>query len=286
MLLGCHISIAGGIAACFERAALVGCESFQIFTQNQRRWKSVTYNPEEITSFKQARKKHGFDKTPLVAHASYLINLCARQAEKLQKSRNALSEELQRCAALGIDYLVIHPGAHGGTGEDYGLATIAETLNSVLQNNISPTIVLLETTAGQGSGLGYRFEHLQKIIEQVEQDNRLGVCVDTCHIFAAGYNIASKNGWQNALEQMADTFGLNRIKVFHLNDSLKEAGSRRDRHAALGKGFIGWPAFERLLREGRFAQIPGLLEVPGGMDVFAEDIALLKQMRRKTQIID
>ncbi len=215
--------------------------------------------------------------SPLISHASYLINLCAQDEEKLHRSRQALKEELQRCDALGVEYLVVHPGSHGGKGETWGVETIARSIRAVLGEYEPKTRLLLETIAGQGTGVGYRFEELGAILAKVDRPVQTGVCVDTCHIFAAGYDIRSD--WEVVLKEMDHAFGLETIKVFHLNDSMKPFASRKDRHAPIGKGMIGEKSFEILMREPVFKKIPGILEVPGGDDVFAENIKWLKTKR-------
>ncbi len=280
MQAGCHISISGGIHLAFERALEVGCEALQIFTQNQRQWKSVTYSQEQISRFKAARADMNFGPVPLTAHASYLINMCAADDDKLRKSRTALLDELKRCDSLGLEYLVIHPGSHGGRGEQWGLDKIAETLDEVLSLYSAEAKILLETTAGQGHNLGYCFEHLAQIIDRAQHNEALGVCIDTCHIFAAGYDIEDEQGWRETFARIEQSIGLQRVHVLHLNDSQKEKGSRRDRHAPLGEGFIGLKSFEILMNTEAFAEAPAILEIPGGMDKFAENIKLLKAMRR------
>ncbi len=277
MFLGCHVSVAGGLNNAFERAENVGCEAFQIFTQNQRQWKSTILTQEQKDGFRIMRKNSAFSLVPLTAHASYLINLCAQEDEKLSRSRQALIEELQRCDTLGLEYLVLHPGSHGGKGETWGIETISQSIMSVFSVYKPKVRLLLETIAGQGTGVGFRFEELSTILTQVAQPNAMGVCVDTCHIFAAGYDIRS--GWDSVLNQMDNAFGLDSIKVFHLNDSIKPLGSRRDRHAPIGQGMIGAKSFKILMQETLFRKIPGILEVPGGDDVFAENIKWLKSKR-------
>ena len=279
MKIGCHVSISGGIQYAFERADSLGCESFQIFTQNQRQWKSIEYDENTLQEFFSERKQHQFDRIPVIAHASYLINLCAQEPEKLEKSRRAFLEELNRCDQLGIAGLVIHPGAHGGKGEDWGIAAIADSINYALDIYSPQVQILLETTAGQGTGIGSRFEHFKQIMDLTVSESKVGVCVDTCHIFAAGYDIRSKEGWVETLQRMDDSFGLEQVAVFHLNDSKKEFDSRRDRHAPVGEGFIGAESFEILMKMERFKEIPGILEVPGGDAVFMKNIKLLKEMR-------
>ncbi len=280
MKIGCHVSIAGKIWQCFERAEAVGAEVLQIFTQNQRQWKSVQYAREDIEQFRRLRREGPYRDVPLIAHASYLINLCADNAEKLQRSRAAFTDELKRCDALGIDYLVIHPGSHGGKGEEWGIATVAETLNLVM-NAYSPRVqILLETTAGQGNNLGYRFEQLQAIIEQTERKDRLAVCVDTCHIFAAGYDLQDEAAVDETLRRFDEILGLQQLKVWHFNDSLKEKGSRKDRHAPIGQGQIGLRAFAYLMNHPSFLHHPAVLEIPGGEEQFKQDIARLKAVRQ------
>ncbi|MEJ2542525.1 MAG: deoxyribonuclease IV, partial [Calditrichaceae bacterium] len=188
MKIGCHISIQGGIENSLQRASELGCESFQVFTQNQRQWISKIYSDEEITAFQKAKKKFGFNHTNIISHASYLINLCASESDKLVKSRQAFLEELKRCDALGINWVVIHPGAHGGSGEEWGVMTIARSLNKILKSYIPKVKILLETIAGQGTGIGYTFEQLAAIRNQVKNKDVIGFCMDTCHIFSAGYS--------------------------------------------------------------------------------------------------
>ncbi len=280
MKIGCHVSIAGKVWQCFERANSVGSEAFQIFTQNQRQWKSVHYAEEDLKQFHTLRNRSRFKDVPLVAHASYLINLCADDDEKLQKSRNAFVEELKRCDSLGLNYLVIHPGSHGGKGEEWGIQMVAETLNWSLEQYIPKVQILLETTAGQGNNIGYRFEHLSGIINSVEKNDHVAVCVDTCHIFAAGYGLENVKTVEDTLSEFDGILGLEKIKVWHFNDSLKEKGSRRDRHAPIGEGMIGLTAFEYLVNEPFFKEHPAILEIPGVMEKFKENIALLKRMRK------
>lgn len=278
MIFGCHISIAGGVENAPPRAKALGAECFQVFTQNQRQWKSVTYSASQVAAFKEARRQNGYAPVPLVSHASYLINMCALEEDKLQRSRQALSQELARCDHLGIEYLVIHPGSHGGRGEEWGLAAVADTLNQVLQQDYNVKI-LLETTAGQGSNLGYRLEHLSEIISRTKHPERLAVCVDTCHVFAAGYDIDGEQGWQNFMRRVEELIGLEKLLAVHLNDSLHPLDSRKDRHAAIGEGYIGQDGFTRIVRDERLQKTPGILEIPGGDEKFADNLALLKLMR-------
>ena len=277
MLIGCHVSVAGGLHLAFTRAQALGCETAQIFTQNQRQWRATRFSAEQIELFRDERQAARYGGSPLVSHASYLINLCAQEDEKLHRSRQALKEELQRCDALGIEYLVVHPGSHGGKGNAWGIDRIARSIQSVFNEYQPKVCLLLETIAGQGTGVGYRFEELAAILDAVDRPEGTGVCVDTCHIFAAGYDI--RQGWDPVLKEMVSTFGLEAIKVFHLNDSMKPFASRKDRHAPIGQGMIGGKSFEILMQDTFFKKIPGILEVPGGDDVVAENIKWLQSKR-------
>ncbi len=279
MKIGCHVSIAGHVWQCFERAESVGAEVFQIFTQNQRQWKSVKYAEEDIKQFRHLRYEGPYGKVPLVAHASYLINLCADDPQKLQRSRQAFLDELKRCDTLGIDYLVIHPGSHGGKGEAWGLALVTETLNLAFKTYVPHVQVLLETTAGQGNNLGFRFDQLRTIIDGIERKDKVAVCVDTCHIFAAGYGLENERAIDETLDQFDDILGMEQLKVWHFNDSQKEKGSRKDRHAPIGEGLIGIDPFVYLMNHPAFIDHPAILEIPGGEAKFKENIALLKKAR-------
>lgn len=280
MKIGCHVSIAQNIWACFERALSVKSEVFQIFTQNQRQWKSVHYSKEDVEKFHEIRQQSPYAKEPIVAHASYLINLCADDEEKLVKSREAFVEELKRCDLLGIDYLVIHPGSFGGQTLEWGIEKVAETLNFAMDVYEPRVQILLETTAGQGNNLGYRFEQLQAIREKVHHREKVAYCLDTCHIFAAGYELESVEGLKRTLFLAEETLEIDLIKVWHFNDSLHERGSRKDRHAPIGEGKIGLAAFEFLMNYKAFETTPAILEIPGGMEKFAENIELLKSLRK------
>mgnify|MGYP005835232643 CR=1 FL=1 len=279
MKIGCHVSIQDGIENCFSRAAQLNCETLQIFTQNQRQWIAREYTEPTIAAFQRSRSTEGFAGVPILAHASYLINLCAPDEEKLQRSRLAFLQELHRCDRLGIDYLIIHPGAHGGKGMSWGITKIAETLNWALKQYRPAVKILLETIAGQGTGVGSRFEELRQIMDAVNESGHLGVCLDTCHIFAAGYSIKNDKEWEKVLRSLERNLGLQRVRAIHLNDSLYECGSRKDRHAAIGHGQIGLQSFRFLMNFSAFAGTAGVLEVPGGDVAFQQGIALLKSLR-------
>lgn len=278
-LLGAHQSIAGGLHLAFERIARVGGESLQIFTANQRQWKAKTLTEEEIRLFKQAWREHG--SMPVASHASYLINLAAAEPEKVEKSIVAFSEELVRCRQLGISMVVIHPGSHGGRGVEAGLENVTRNVEQALIRADaldSALKILLETTAGQGTSLGSAFEELGYLLHHNRYPEHLGVCVDTCHIFAAGYDIRHPKEYRQTLGALAEHIGLDRIHLFHLNDSQKDCGSRVDRHAHIGRGRIGLEGFRLLLNDERFAHLPMTLETDKGPDL-AEDIENLARLR-------
>lgn len=278
-LLGAHQSVAGGLHLAFDRIRQVGGASLQIFTANQRQWRTAPLQPEEIRLFQKRWQENG--RMPVASHASYLINLATSQTEMAIKSVDAFVEELQRCRQLGIDFVVIHPGSHGGAGIEQGLAEVVRNLDLVLERSgvlESEMKVLLETTAGQGTALGSRFEELGWLLQQSRFPAHLGICVDTCHIFAAGYAFSSPAGYQQTLDQLEHCIGCDRIHFFHLNDSKKECGSRVDRHEQIGEGKIGIDGFRHLLTDPRFLHHPMTLETPKGIDL-AEDIENLRRLR-------
>lgn len=261
MLIGAHMSISEGLYKAFLRGKEVGCTTIQIFTKNSNQWKAKDLTEEEILKFKETQKETGIN--PVVVHDSYLINLGSPEKELLQKSREAFLVELKRCEQLSIPYLVMHPGSHLGAGESEGIKQIAESLNWAMENTKGyQTQVLLENTAGQGTNLGYRFEHLAEILEQIEEKARFGVCLDTCHTLAAGYDIRTEEGYHKTLDAFDQIVGLARIKAFHVNDSKKGLGSRVDRHENIGEGCLGLDVFRCLLHDKRFSKIPKILETP------------------------
>ncbi len=260
-LLGAHMSISEGLYKAFLRGKEVGCTTIQIFTKNSNQWKVKDLTEEEILKFKQAQKETGI--SPVVAHDSYLINLGSPDRELLQKSREAFLIELKRCDQLDIPYLVMHPGSHVGAGESEGIRRIAESLNWALEKTPgSRVMILLENTAGQGTNLGYRFEHLAEILERVEEKPRFGVCLDTCHLLAAGYDIRTEQGYQRTLQEFDGIVGLSRVKAIHVNDSKKGLGCRVDRHEHIGEGCLGLEAFRCFLKDERFKEVPKILETP------------------------
>lgn len=269
LLLGSHMSIAGGVHTTFERGAIVGCTTMQVFVKNNNQWFGKPQTQEDISKYKTEEAKTTI--APVVAHAAYLINLCAANTDTLNRSRNAFVDELKRCEAFGIKALIFHPGAHVGAGEEEGIKRIAESLNIIHQKtNHVNVLTTLEGTAGQGSAIGYRFEHLRNIIDLVEK-NRMAVCLDTCHLFAAGYNISTEDGWNDTIKQFDEIVGLNRLVAIHTNDSKKELGSRVDRHDHIGKGLIGLTAFRMLMNDERLVHVPKILETEKSEDM-QEDV--------------
>lgn len=275
--LGAHMSIAGGVDKALWRGQQVGCETVQIFTKSPNRWAAKPLDPADVQRFRAARRETGIE--PVWAHDAYLINLAAPEEPLWRRSLEAFVDEVERCQILGLPYLVTHAGAHKGSGEDVGLARIVEALDIACRRTTgSPVQILLETTAGQGSYLGYRFEHLAWIIEHAACPERLGVCFDTCHAFAAGYELRTPEGYEETWAQFDALVGLERLKVFHLNDALKELGSRVDRHTHIGEGELGLAAFGMLLNDPRFCDHPMVLETPKGPDMEEDrrNLALLR----------
>ena len=282
--LGAHESIAGGLHRAFDRARSVGCDTVQIFVKSNRSWAVKPLAEGAITRFRTKAEETGI--RPVVGHTSYLLNLGTSDETLWTKSRDALIVELGRCEALDVPYLVLHPGAHVGAGEEAGLARVAQALGQV--HAATPdlrTQILLETTAGQGTSLGYRFEHLAWLIEHTPAGERLGVCLDTCHSFAAGYELRTPEGYAATMEAFDLTIGLERLKALHLNDCKGDLGSRKDRHEHIGKGRIGLDGFRHLVNDPRLAGLPGLLETPKSDDLHEdrENLALLRSLRTNAQ---
>jgi deoxyribonuclease-4 len=271
------MSIAGGIHKALERGASIGCECIQLFTTNPRQWAARSLSGEDVRLFRQKKQETGIE--PVIAHDSYLINLGSSNQELRHKSVTAFSAELRRCAKLGIRYLVMHPGSHGGDGDEAGSRRIADAFNVLFERNPEQDVtVLLETTAGHSNSLGGTFEQLARIIELVERSERLGVCFDTCHAFVAGYDLRAREGYERTFQDLDGTVGLSRLSVVHLNDSKRELGSHGDRHEHIGKGFLGLEPFRMLLNDARFRALPMTLETPKGKDM-AEDVENLALLR-------
>lgn len=271
--LGAHMSIAGGVHRALERGASIGCASVQIFLKNNMQWAGSPLCAHEIACFRQHR-------LPAFAHSGYLLNLASPHAPNRRRSITALVDEIKRAAALGVPFIVMHPGAHLGAGEEAGLRTLARSLDVVFAaTGGSKVQIALETTAGQGTCLGHRFEHLAYALEHCRRPKRLAICVDTCHLFAAGHDIRTPRGYETTMRDLDRVIGAEHVVAFHLNDSKKPLGSRVDRHEHIGKGHIGLTTFRCLLRDPRWAGLPMSLETPKGADL-REDVENLRVLRK------
>src|SRR5437764_1178531 len=259
--IGAHMSVAGGLPLAIARARIHRCEAMQIFTKNANQWRARPLGPEEIASFRRAAVESGIH--PIVSHASYLINVATTNPVLRSQSLAALIEEVDRAEALGLLGVVLHPGSRMAASEDEAVALVARALTEVLRARPrGKTMILLEHTAGQGTAMGATFEQIAAMLDGVRSRKRLGVCLDTCHLLASGYDICSEEGYRRAFERFDALIGFERLKVFHLNDSKKPCQSRVDRHEHIGKGCIGLEPFQRLLNDPRFARLPMLLETP------------------------
>lgn len=284
---GSHLSIAGGCDLALTRAAALDVTSCQIFTKNASQWRAKPLDPGVIERFKAQRDATGIQH--LVAHDSYLINVASPADELWEKSRLALMEELDRCDQLGVPYLVSHPGGHMGSGEEAGITRVAEAINRIhAERPHGSAVILLETTAGQGTHLGRTFEEIAAILSQIEDKLRAAVCLDTCHIFAAGYDIRDAVSFEATMRAFDEIIGLDQLKVIHLNDSKKGLGSRVDRHAHIGEGELGLSAFELVVNDPRLAGLPGVLETPKGDDDQEDrrNLATLRSLVRQVAVAD
>lgn len=261
LLLGAHISVAGGYYKAIERALSIGCTTLQIFTKSNRQWAAKPISLEEAELFKNSFKQSGIDS--VIVHASYLINLASANTNVRNQSINALKEELERCALLNAPYLVLHPGSNSEAPRQESLELIAQALNAIFDDQPNnKTMILIESMAGQGSSLCNTFDEIAIILKHIKQKNRIGVCVDTCHIFAAGYDLRTKKSYEYTWQLFDQIIGLSFLKVIHCNDSKKELGSRVDRHENIGKGFLTDESFKFLFNDQRFYAIPKILETP------------------------
>lgn len=273
---GAHVSASGGVENAIKNAKEIGATAFALFTKNQRQWLAPALTPEQIAVFRNAMAEAGYEAKQILPHDSYLINLGHPEEEGLQKSRESFFEEMQRCELLGLDRLNFHPGSHlKKISEEESLERIAESINMALERTQGVTAVL-ENTAGQGSNLGFKFEHLAYIIDRVKDKSRVGVCLDTCHSFAAGYDLRTKEACDATFAEFDRIVGFNYLRGMHLNDALKPLGSRVDRHAPLGDGEIGWECFKYIAQDPRFDNIPLVLETPDEAR-WPEEIAKLKE---------
>ncbi len=275
-LLGAHESVSKGLHYAFDRIKQVGGESLQIFTRNQRQWSPKPLSQEEIEKYRASWQQQ--NNMVVASHASYLVNLASGKPELMQKSIDAFVEELRRCHQLSIPYVVLHPGSHTGDGVEIGLERFVAALDKTIERAGSDAMVLVETTAGQGTGLGSNFSELGYIRNRSRFPDKIGVCLDTCHIFAAGYDIRNPEDYQKTMRTFDREIGIDHLHFFHLNDSKKDLGSRVDRHEHIGDGCIGLDGFSHLLNDRRFKNHPMTLETPKGEDL-QEDRENLKTLR-------
>jgi len=258
---GCHVSVAGGVSLAVERARYTGCDAFQVFTRNASQWAPKALDPAEVRAFRERLDASGLG--PVVSHGSYLVNLASTDAALRARSSEAFGDELDRAEALGLDGVVLHPGARGTATEAAALERVARALGTLLRaRRQGRTLVLLENTAGQGTTLGHRFEQLARIVELLDGSPRVGLCIDTCHLLAAGYDISTPGGYRETFAALDRLLGADRVRAFHVNDSKAPCGARVDRHAHVGQGHVGLDGFRRLVNDRRFAALPMLLETP------------------------
>ncbi len=277
--VGAHVSAGGGVENAPLNAHKIGAKAFGVFTKNQRQWKAKPLTDKSIEAFKQNCARLGYAPEHVLPHDSYLINLGHPEKEALAKSREAFLDELQRCEQLGLKYLNFHPGSHlGKISETESLKRIAASINLALEQTREVTAVI-ENTSGQGSNLGYRFEHLAEIIDQVRDHSRVGVCLDTCHSYTAGYDLGSPSAYERTIADFDRIVGLQYLKGMHLNDCKKGLGSRVDRHESIGKGSLGEAPFGYIMKDSRLDGIPLILETPDD-SLWAEEIALLYRLGR------
>ncbi|MFL5271413.1 MAG: deoxyribonuclease IV [Anaeromyxobacteraceae bacterium] len=274
MILGAHEGVAGGVSTAFARAEADGADCLQIFTRNVRGWAAKPLEDDEVARFRAEAKR---TRLPVAAHSTYLVNLCADDRAIREKSWDALADELARCEQLGIRWLVFHPGSHADEPE--GLRLVAEGMTQALERAPGKARLLIETTAGQGTNLGWRFEHVAALRAAVpaKERRRVGVCVDTCHVHAAGYDIASDDGYEQTFRDLDRTVGLSHVEAFHLNDCKKPRGCRVDRHEHIGDGTLGLDPFRRLVNDARFSDVPAFLETELR---FKENLAVLRSLKR------
>ena len=273
--IGAHVSAAGGVENAVKNAVEIGANGFALFTKNQRQWFVKPLSEKNISKFKEYMIEYGFSADAILPHDSYLINLGHPEEEKREKSLNSFIDEARRVEALGLKYLNFHPGSHlRKISEEECLDLISESVNKAIKETES-CIFVLETTAGQGSNLGYKFEHLAYIIDKIENKERIGVCIDTAHIFAAGYDIRTKEAYEETMKKFDEIIGFKYLKGMHINDSKAKFASRVDRHHSLGKGEIGLDAFKFIMQDKRIDNIPLILETIDP-DIWAEEIELLR----------
>ncbi|MBI4445948.1 MAG: deoxyribonuclease IV [Acidobacteria bacterium] len=281
LLLGAHMSIAGGTPMAIERAVRAGCSVLQIFVKNNNRWKGKPLVEEEVRVFARAWKNSRL--CSIVAHDCYLINLAAPDGSLRRLSIESLLDEVERCERLELSHLVMHPGSHVGQGEMAGVEAVSRAINEVLEKAAGYRVKLaLETTAGQGTSVGYRFEQLRDIMSGCHEPERLAICLDTCHVFAAGYELRTREGYLATMERLERTVGMVKVEVLHFNDSKKDLGARVDRHEHIGKGKMGTAAFRWFLEDPRFAKVPKILETPKGKTLRLDrmNLAVLRSLAK------
>lgn len=279
MLIGVHISIAGSIDQAIDRAGDLGCDTIQIFSRNPRGWKTKPLIPEEVKKFKRKREEFGI--RPVLVHIPYIINLAAPKDKLWKISINSYIEDIKRTDLLGAEYLITHLGAHTGSGEEEGLKRFCQGLKQVITISKPKTTILLETCAGQGTSLGHKFEHIRYIFDNVKS-KKLGVCLDTCHVYAAGYDIATEEGLKDSVEKFDEIIGLSNLKVIHLNDAKGKLGSHLDRHEHIGKGSLKEAGIKRILTHPKLKNLPFIMETPKEKD--SDDIINIKNARRWARI--
>ncbi|MFH1336931.1 MAG: deoxyribonuclease IV [Candidatus Zixiibacteriota bacterium] len=281
LLIGAHMSIAGGVYNSLIFGKDLGCTTIQIFTKNNNQWKAKELTSEDVKKFVENQKKTGI--SPVVGHNGYLINLASPKEDIYQQSLGSMLIELQRAELLALPYLVMHPGSHLGTGEKAGMKKIAHSIDWLHRNTKGFQVkICLETTAGQGSAIGFRFEQIAEIIEMVKENQRLGVCYDTCHTFAAGYDIRIQKSYEETFKEFDNIVGISQLKVFHINDSMKDLNSRVDRHQHIGEGKIGLEGFRLLINDSRWEKTPKILETPkeDGIEKDQKNLKVLRKLAK------
>lgn len=277
MRLGVHVSIEGGLCEALKRAKALRCTTMQIFSRSPRNWRGLSFSSSDIREFKA--KRACLKISPLIVHIPYLVNLSSPEERIYKMSIAAFIQDIKTADQIGADYFVTHLGSHKGRGEAYGIKRFSEGLNKVLEKTRPKLIVLLEATAGSGDGLGYKFEHLRDIIKGIRMKNKVGVCLDTAHIFAAGYDISTKDGLNTTLQKFDEIVGLNRLKLIHLNDSKASLGLRVDRHDHIGKGKIGLAGIRRILRHPKLKDMTYILETPkDSMSADKKNLAIVRKL--------
>ncbi len=271
------MSIAGGLDLAIERGAAIGCTAIQIFNKSNNQWAARPLGDTEVQRFRAERVRAGID--PVVAHDSYLVNLCSPDDALYARSIGAVVEELERCGRLGVEWLVVHPGGHMGEGEEFGVRRMAAAIDEIHERLPGGgTDIVIETMAGQGTVIGHRFEQIAAILANVKRPERLRVCLDTCHVFAAGYDLRTPKAYAETMRRFDGEIGLEHLRVVHVNDSKKDLGSRVDRHEHVGRGFLGLDAFRLLMNDARFLRVPLLLETPKDETTCKEDVQNLSTL--------